>query len=203
VSRSPDPRRRGGARKGSPEWLERVRAGTLRGLARRRERLRLRARDLALLRTGQLPVAPAMLPHLEAAEAELYGFLEALGGPDVVSPQRRTICEDVARLGVALRSELQRYAETRDPECASRLSGLVTARRSGLQAAGLERVARDVPDLATYLRDRAAAQERAGRDNGAGSDAQDPPPAEPSAGADSASERGADGADVPAEWEDA
>ncbi len=144
----------------TPEGIARITRGTRRGLDRRRERARLRARDLDALRKGIIPVCDAVLPHVVAAEHELAELPVACGG-DVISPQRRALLEDAARVGVALRSELQRYAETREPECASRLPGLVAARRTNLVAAGLDRLERDVPDLATYLRERERALEAA------------------------------------------
>lgn len=166
--------------KHTPEARERIKYGTRRALAQRRERLRTRARDVSLLRSGRVPVSQAVLPHLEAAEAELAGFLEALGGADVVTAQRRAILEDVCRLGVALRSELARYAETRDPDCASRLSSLATARRAALSAVGLDEHRVELT-LQDYLRQRDAelqserqAQEAAQRANASAPDAQPP-----------------------------
>jgi len=187
--------------KHTPEARERIRYGTRRALAVKREQLRTRARDVAMLRSGRVPVSEAVLPHLEAAEAELAGFLDALGGADEVTPQRRAVLEDVARLGVALRSELARYAETRDPDCASRLSSLTTARRSGLAAVGLDRVTREV-SLHEYI--AARAQEPA--QGGSNGSSPPPGPAEGKIARESARERASwphgaapgDGPDTPA-----
>jgi hypothetical protein len=93
-------------------------------------------------------------------------MIEALGGDDRVSPQRRAIVEDAARVGVVLRCVLARFLQREEPdlEAAGKIGTLASARRAALAAVGLERVAREVPDLANYLRQREAENS----ENGAG-----------------------------------
>ena len=43
-----------------------------------------------------------------------------------------------------------------DPELASRVASITGARRASLQALGLERASREIPDLRTYLEQREA-----------------------------------------------
>jgi hypothetical protein len=94
-------------------------------------------------------------PIVDAAGIEAGELIEALGGPDLVSPQRKVIIEDVVRIGVALKALLALFvqAEVPDPEIASKLGTLAASRRAGLQACGLERHEREV-SLRDYLASR-------------------------------------------------
>lgn len=168
MSRAPRP----GAPIGSPEWRRRVSEGVRRSRDRRRQAARVRPQDLARLReSGTVP--ERISGFLESAEVEAEALLEALGGPDAVSPQRRALVEDAARVGLVLRAELARYVQTADPDAASRVGSLASARRASLVALGLDRAERTVPDLRTYLAERA----REAPQNGAhGADAGDPEP---------------------------
>jgi hypothetical protein len=134
-------------RGGSEEWKQRISAGLRRHHQRRREYQRVNPRDLTLIRSGK--VTASLRPLLPVAEAEMAELLEACGG-ESISPQRRAILEDAVRLGLVLRAELLRYAQTQDPDSASRVSTLANARRASLSAVGLDRFAKDV-DLRAYL----------------------------------------------------
>jgi hypothetical protein len=142
-----------------------TRARISHGLKRYYERKRKLAivtpRDLRLERRGL--VAASLRPALLAAEAECADVLGALGGADHVSPQRRVIVEDLARVGVALRGTLAAYLRTEDPELASKVGSLASVRRASLSALGLDRVTREL-DLSEYLKQ--TAENRAGATNG-------------------------------------
>jgi hypothetical protein len=144
----------------------------IRAHARRRERARVQPKDLVKLRrSGTVP--EHLLPFLESAELEAGEFIEASGGPDMVSPKVKAILEDTARMGLVLRAELARYIQTGDSDAGSRVGTLASARRASLVAIGLERFEKTL-DLQTYLRQRAedeaqapeAAQAPAGPTNG-------------------------------------
>ena len=145
------------ARKGSAEWRQRVSRGAKRGIRRRKERLRTRPRDLERLRAEGL-VTESLRPLAAIAEDECFDLIHALGGVDQITPQRRAIVEDVARVGLVLRAELARYVESRDPDCGARVGSLANSRRSSLVALGLERLEREI-NLKEYLAQRAGATE--------------------------------------------
>jgi len=146
----------------------RISHGLKRYYERKRKIEAVTPRDLRLERRGL--VTPALRPALLAAEAECADILEALGGVDHVTPQRRAIVEDLARVGVALRGTLAAYLRSEDPDLASKVGSLASVRRTLLTAIGLERLEKEVPDLSTYLRERDAAQDRAGATNPADPD---------------------------------
>lgn len=131
----------------------RISRGLKRFYARKRAVSLVTPRDLRLTDKGL--VAPSLRPALLAAEAECADVLEALGGADHVSPQRRVIVEDLARVGVALRGTLAAYVRTSDPELASKIGSLASVRRALLTALGLERREREI-DLKAYVAQRAA-----------------------------------------------
>jgi hypothetical protein len=54
-------------------------------------------------------------------------------------------------VGIALRGQLALYLQTGDGDAAARVGSLANARRTSLAAIGLERHAREVGDLSTYL----------------------------------------------------
>lgn len=151
------------ARYRSPEW----RANVARGLRRRYEVLRRAARitpsDLvALARVGS-PVRAELRPLVDAAASELEELVAALGGQDHVSPQRLLLAQDVVRLGLLVRALMQRFAQSGDADLASRLGTLLSTRRAGIVALGLERHAREVS-----LKDYVAQRERETRDGAGG-----------------------------------
>jgi hypothetical protein len=90
------------------------------------------------------------------AQKEALGLVSALGGADNVSEQRMVLIQDVARLGLVLRAVVARFLQgDGDPELASRVATITSARRSSLQALGLERISKEL-DLAEYLKRKAA-----------------------------------------------
>lgn len=141
----------------SAEWRAKVTSATRHALARKRERERRLARieplDIREVRAGRCK-HPLLTPLAEQELEKLDALYEDLGGFDQLSTARRAIGADWARLGVVLGSELERYSQTRDPECVSRISSLVNTRRAQLSALGLERLAREVPRLDDYVASR-------------------------------------------------
>ena len=124
--------------------------GTRRGIARRRERTRVQPRDLdRLQREGE--ISEALRPLVDIAGDEARELFDALGGFDVVSPQRRLLIEDAVATGIVLRGVLALYLRTEDVELVSKVGTLTAARRASLIALGLDRAEHLVPDLATYL----------------------------------------------------
>jgi hypothetical protein len=90
------------------------------------------------------------------AQKEALGLVSALGGVDNISEQRLVLIQDVARLGLVLRAVMARFLQgDGDPELASRVASITSARRSSLVALGLERVAKEL-DLNTYQIQKAA-----------------------------------------------
>lgn len=165
----------------SADTRARISRGLKRHFARKRAVSLVTPHDLRLSDKGI--VAPSLRPALLAAEAECADVLEALGGADHVSPQRRVIVEDLARVGVALRGTLAAYVRTEDPELASKVGSLASVRRALLTAIGLERVTREL-DLTEYLKQ--TAQNRRDGENG---DEPDPSPT----GANASAARGDEG----------
>lgn len=158
MARTPKP----GARVGSADWKRRVSEGARRGLALRRAGLRVLGADADRLAREGL-VVPALLPGMREALAEAAEILDAIGGHDV-SPQRRAMVGDFARLGAIVRAEVAAYLGGPERERAGTIGSLVGQRRALLAQLGLERFERDVPDLRTYTAARAAetAEVRAG-----------------------------------------
>ena len=171
MSRSPRP----GAPRSSPEWRARVSAGLRRYYERRRYVAKVVPSDLAAIRTsGQVPAHLA--PFLEAAHVEAEALIEALGGPDALSPQRCALVHDVARVGLVMRAELARYVQSGEGDSAARVGTLAGQRRATLQALGLDRVTREL-DLESYLRKHAAEKARQAGPDGANGEAEDLSPA--------------------------
>ena len=77
---------------------------------------------------------------LARAAEEAVAIVEALGGLEVVSPQRLRLVEDAAIAGVILGREFGEYQKNRDPEAAARVVSLINARRSTYVQIGLDRV---------------------------------------------------------------
>lgn len=137
---------------------------------REQELARIRPRDLQRLRRSGTVNAPLM-PLLEIAEAEAGELTAALGGPDAVTPQRRMLIEDATAVGIVLRAELGFYMQNPNSDSAQRVGSLTNTRRQSLATLGLDRMAREVPSLAEYLRQRETAQDRAHGENAGEEDA--------------------------------
>jgi hypothetical protein len=131
------------------ESRRRISRGLRRYHQRKREAARVRPRDLQRLRKSGT-VSESLRPLLEIAEQESSELLEALGGVEHVSPQRRVLVEDAVAVGMVLRAELARYLQAGDADAGARVGSLANARRASLAALGLERHAREV-DLQAYL----------------------------------------------------
>jgi len=132
------------------------------GEARRRERayrrelLRVAPSDLLALASGDFDaVRPELMPLVEAGADEAAALLLALGGTQNASPQRTIAAQDFGRLGAVLRGLLLRWAQTNDPEVASRIATIASARRGLLALVGLDEH-RTEKSLEEYLRERAA-----------------------------------------------
>jgi hypothetical protein len=145
---------RPGAKRGSEEWRRRVSDGARRAASRRRSSARIRPRDLDRLRRDA-QVAAAVRPLLRVAEDETIAVIEDLGGEDCVSAQQRALVDDLAWLGLVLRTMMWIFVTRPDPDLASRIATLASARRANLVALGLERHRREV-DLSAYLQGKAA-----------------------------------------------
>lgn len=193
------------APRGTPSWKANVGEGRRRGREERARRARRELRDLAVLAASDT-VPARIAPFLEAAGREGSDLLDALGGPERVSPQRRALIEDAARLGLVMRSLLVAFVQGGgiDGELGSRLATLASARRANLSALGLDRFAEDVHDLTSYLERRTAqkpagapidaepAQDRAGEAIDVQPVREPAPVADASAGASAAPERHAE-----------
>ncbi len=164
--------RRPGAAYGSAAWRERIGAGLRAYHERRRVAERIMPADVLALGRPGASVRPEVRRFLVAAEQELGELTAAVGG-EHATPQRILLAQDCARLSTLIGALFTRWAQTQDEETATRLGTLIGARRAQLRELGLERFAKPVPDLATYLAEKARAAERetaqdgAGRDNGA------------------------------------
>lgn len=149
----------------SAEWRQRVSHGSKRGKARAkfereraRERAQIRPRDLARWEELGL-VEPSLLPLVQQAQDEVESIVEALGGADRVSPQRRVLIEDFCRLGIAVRGVTASYLRTADHELASKIGTLTGQRRTLLESIGLERIAKEVELADRYAIERVKPQD--------------------------------------------
>ena len=133
----------------------------------RRALLRVSPGELVeLQRTGV--VSESLKPYAALAQEEALALENALGGEGEVSEQRLLLIQDIGRLGLMLRAVVARFLQgDGDPELASRVASLASARRASLALLGLDRVAREL-DLAAYLEQ--AAENRSGATNGGESD---------------------------------
>ena len=130
--------------------------GTKRGLHVRRMLAKVAPSEiLELERTGT--VARSLRPYAALAVEEAAQLTQALGGEDQISEQRLVLVQDLSRLGLLLRALVARIAQrdVLDADEVAKVTSLVNARRASLLALGLERTARDVPDLRSYLAERA------------------------------------------------
>jgi hypothetical protein len=131
-----------------------VSAGLRRYHERRRQLAEVKPRDLARLeRTGV--VARSLRPLIGIAAEEAEGLTIALGGPDRITPQQRILVEDLCAVGITLRACMALFLKEPDPDIASKIGTLAGARRSSLALLGLSRCENEVPDLSTYLREKA------------------------------------------------
>ncbi len=129
---------------------ERISAGLRRYHERRRRERRVMPRDLQELRANGA-ISPSVRPFVPDGEQEWRELIDQLGGPDRLSAAERILCEDVGRMGVVLRAEAARYAQSQDSDAASRVSALSSARRQAVALLGLRPRELQVPSLTDYL----------------------------------------------------
>lgn len=127
------PRRRVGAERGSAEWRKRVSHGTRTGM----RRMRVTAGDVRALAEGR-DVAPSVRKFVAAARDEYERIAEALGGEARLSPQRRAMLADAARLGALLGALVQQFIEAPDIEIPTKTSNLAAARRRLFETIGID-----------------------------------------------------------------
>jgi len=102
-------------------------------------------------------ISESLKRHAIEAQAETLALVNALGGLDTLSEQRLILIQDAGRLGLIVRALTTQFLQgAGDPDLGTRIATITTARRTLLQTLGLDRVASEVPDLATYLRDKDA-----------------------------------------------
>ena len=102
-------------------------------------------------------VSTSLKRHAVEAQAETLSLVAALGGLDTLSEQRLILIQDAGRLGLIVRALTTQFLQGGgDPDLATRIATITTARRTLLQTLGLNRAEHEVPDLATYLRDKDA-----------------------------------------------
>lgn len=107
---------------------------------------------MALQKQGT--VSEALKGCAALAQEEALALTGALGGIENISEQRTILLRDSVRLGLLLRVLMSQFLQgVGDPDLATRIATITTARRTLLQTLGLERVANEVPDLHDYIRD--------------------------------------------------
>ena len=135
---------------------ERIVKGTRWGIEKRRRIARIAPGEIVeLQRNGTL--SASLKPYAAQAVEESLGFIQALGGEDGgVSEQRLALVQDAARAGLVLRALMAQVLQRDeiDGDSVSKIASLINTRRSLLQAVGLDRIERDVPDLGSYLANR-------------------------------------------------
>lgn len=178
--------RRPGAPAGSPEWVERNRAGQIRG--RQVARLADAAPSADVTRWLRLGVVSEQLrPIVRTRLGQREQMIEDMGGAEYVSMMQRAALDTWMQAQVAADAEWRRYVAEDDRLALERLSTLLNTARAALVAVGLERRARDVtPTLDDYLRQ--PAQAPAGRTIDVAPDHVPAPAADTSAGASAARE---------------
>lgn len=90
------------------------------------------------------------------AQEKTLAIIAALGGADNISEQELLLAQDIGRLELVLSVVTMRFLQgDGDPELASRVATLTSARRQNLQALGLQRREKEV-SLHDYIAQRAA-----------------------------------------------
>ena len=117
-------------RKLSDEHRRRISQGLDRYWSRERKLRCVQPRHLRDLRAGS--IAPSVAPFVPLAIDEAQAMIQALGGPEGLTPMRRALIDDLVSAGIVLRAELARYMQSRDQASASRVSALTNARRQSL-----------------------------------------------------------------------
>lgn len=156
-----EPGTKPGAKVGSPEWRRRVSEGTRWALAKRRQLAQVSPLDLQHLESSGT-VTEALRPFFEANRIEGARLVIAYEGPAdspnhrPLSVPRKAMLDEYQRAGLIVMGELARYAQTQDTDAGSRAITAMGRRISILEKLGLENAEHEVPDLNTYLAQRAA-----------------------------------------------
>lgn len=141
---------RPGPERGSDDWKQRARHGREAQRETARRRTKVGPADLNALRRDGVAARPAIAVLARAAIDQKGEIADALGGLDVLSPQRLSLLDAHTRLDLIERAEVRYYAQTEDHDAVPRITTLARARLALLTALGLDRVARDL-DLDGYL----------------------------------------------------
>jgi len=146
------------AKRGSEEWRANVSEGTKRAGQPWKNGVKLLPRHVArYARSGK--VAPGLRPALAAAVRDAGAYAESLGGRAVLSEGELLMLEALVRAKTVINAMFERYAKTGDPAALEGASPWLLAEARALNALGLRRRPRSVPDLATYLRQHDAKAE--------------------------------------------
>lgn len=153
----------------SAEHRERISRGLRRFYTRRRAAALIRPAHVdTWLKSGV--VSLELRPVLEARAAHVEDMVTDLGGAEEVTAMQRRVLDGWLQAQVAADVEFQKLARNPNGEIPERLMTALNSARSALIALGLSRRARDVtPSLETYLKEREASQDGAGRTISTGS----------------------------------
>jgi len=144
------------AKKGSEEHRERISRGVRRAWERRRTREGFRPVHVdRWLRDGA--VDPALVPILQTRAAQVEDIIADLGGPTEVTAMQRGIIDGWLKAAVAADIEFARLTRGESEGTPERLATFLNTCRSNLLALGLERRAKPVADISTYLKGKGAA----------------------------------------------
>lgn len=141
--------------------------GTRRGLAVRRQLALVMPADLQYLQSSGT-VTEALRPFFGAGEIEGTQLTLAYEGEAgtlshrALSAPRKALLEEYMRAGLIMRGELARYAQTQDPDAGSRAITAMGRRTAILEKLGLENAEVEVPDLASYLAQKASEKSTGG-----------------------------------------
>lgn len=139
----------------APSSIAKLREAGRREQARRKRLAKVAPAEVRALERGKAIASPTLRLCAQRATEELAAWLDSLGGPDHVSPQRRSIAENASRISLLIHALVAQWLSgDADPELASRIGTLVGVHRASLVALGLDRVEHEVGDLRTYLATR-------------------------------------------------
>lgn len=135
-----------------------AKAKTGRGVARAWRRRKVAGKvalaDVHVVERGGT-ASPVALPFLPLVRTVYENLVEEQGGEAHISTARRTLLDGHSRLLLAeILCGVRIAQDPSDLDAMARLTALVGMRRSLLVSLGLDRVARDVPALSTYLATR-------------------------------------------------
>ncbi len=133
---------------------EKHKATVREGMEQRRKRLEAGPSQVEdWKRTGH--VAPALKPILDARSRQYRQMVEDSGGVTEVSAMKRALLDTWIQAQSAADVEFQRLLRNPEKEIPERLTTCLNTARAALVALGLERSAKPVPDLSSYLAEKA------------------------------------------------